>query len=159
MVTKHLEVIKQFLDVAKLIECANNFKEISDTYSEVVSHEIAYRGFSIKKEDALIDTFNMALSILSRGSIHKQDFYYLLSGIRRIKNHVYGIKVNVETMPQYAASVMLMTAKLLTNTKHIDITENNLIKVREFKSVNRLKKIDSDTFDVAVTALKLLNYV
>ncbi len=158
-ITKHLEVIKQFLDVAKLIEDAMNFNDISDTYSEVVKQEIDYRGLAISKEEALQDTFDTALSILTRGAVNKSDYDNLKSGIRKIRNHVFGVTINGETVVKYASKVMLMSAQLITNTKSVTIGEMSYIKDKKFKSINGIKKVDPTTYNTAVISLKLLDII
>lgn len=64
IVERKLEVVKQFLDVSKLIEEAKNFEDVKTSYLNVVLQEISYRGLNITPEEALKDTFDGALSSL-----------------------------------------------------------------------------------------------
>ena len=159
LITKYLEVIKQFLDVAKLLEDAKDFNIISASYSKIVMQEIEYRGIDITEEIALVDTFNMCLSIVTRGALFKEDYSKLLKGIHSIQNHVFGIKVTGESVVEYACNIMLLTAKLIKKTNSIKIDVPNQIIPKEYKNINRLKKISMESYNKAVTALILLNIV
>lgn len=159
VVEKTMEVIKQFLDVSKLIEVASNYEDLAQTFSDIAKNEIEYRGIDATEEDVLIDAFNMSLSIFSRGAFYPEDYVYLSQGIRKIQNHIYGIKLNGETAYLYAADIMLMSAKLLTKTKDIEIVECETIKDKRYRNVNRIKKIDEVSYNKAYISLKLLKRI
>ena len=50
-----MEIIKQLYDVMTLIEVAEDFTEVRETYYSLVQDEIAYRGLDIGPGDALRD--------------------------------------------------------------------------------------------------------
>lgn len=58
---KDMEIIKQLYDVMTLIEVAEDFTEVRETYYSLVQDEIAYRGLDIGPGDALRDTYNARL--------------------------------------------------------------------------------------------------
>lgn len=159
LITKYLEVIKQFLDVAKLLEDAKDFDVISASYSEIVKQEIEYRGIDITEEMALMDTFNMCLSIITRGTMFKEDYSKLLKGIHSIQNHVFGIKVTGESVVEYACNIMLLTAKLIKKTNVIKMDVPNQLIPKEYKNINRLKKVNTEFYNKAVLALKILDII
>jgi len=159
VVEKTMEVIKQFLDVSKLIELVSNYEDLAKTFSDIAKKEIEYRGINVTEEDVLIDAFNMSLSLFSRGAFYPEDYKYLAQGIRKIQNHIYGIKLNGETAYKYAAEIMFMTAKLLTKIEYIEITPCESIKDKSYRNVNRIKKIDEVAYNKAYIALKQLNRI
>lgn len=61
-----MEIIKQLYDVMTLIEVAEDFTEVRETYYSLVQDEIAYRGLDIGPGDALRDTYNAILVLLER---------------------------------------------------------------------------------------------
>ncbi len=151
-----LVVIKQFIDVSKLIEEATEFSDILKSYDSIVQKEIAYRGLGITRNDVLLDSFNMALAIVTKGEIFSNEYKYLLKGIRKIQNHIFGIRLNGETAYTYAASVMLLAAKLLTNSASIEITLQEYISDEKYKPINKLKKLDPYTFNTVAIALQMI---
>ncbi|MDD2260392.1 MAG: nucleotidyl transferase AbiEii/AbiGii toxin family protein [Acholeplasmataceae bacterium] len=155
-VEKTLEVIKQFLDCAQLIKEAKNFNEVLETYKRIVLSEIEYRGITASYEDCLIDTFNAALSIFTRGSLFSDQYKHLLKGIRKIQNHIFGFDINGETAYQYACLVMLMCARLIRQVDSISIIQQEPFTDKEYKPVNRIKRLDQEAFDIAATAIRLL---
>ena len=155
-VEKTLEVIKQFLDCAQLIKEAQNFNEVLETYQRVVLSEIAYRGIIASYEDCLMDSFNAALSIFTRGAIFKDQYQHLLKGVRKIQNHIFGFDINGETAYQYACLVMLMSARLIKQVDQISIVPQEPFTNKEFKPVNRIKRLNQEAFDIAATAIRLL---
>ncbi|HHT55325.1 MAG TPA: hypothetical protein GX012_02055 [Acholeplasma sp.] len=156
LVEKQLEVAKQFLDVSKLIESAQDFNDIKTSYMNVVIQEINYRGLNIEPLDALTDTFNAALSIVSKGVFYKDYYRKILNGIRRIQNHVFGITVNGESVIPFASDVMLLCVRLMTNTKEIKLTDMPLFKGKEYRIINAIKKIDAETFNKIAIAMELI---
>lgn len=159
LITKYLEVIKQFLDVAKLLEIAENFDIISASYSKIFMQEIAYRGIDISQEEALMDTFNMCLAIITRGAFFREDYSKLLKGIHSIQNHVFGIKVTGESVVNYACDIMLLSAKLIKKTGVVQVDVPSQLIPKEYKNINRLKKVNMESYKKAAIALKLLDIV
>jgi predicted nucleotidyltransferase component of viral defense system len=156
LVTKYLEVIKQFLDVAKLLENATDFGVIRTSYLKIVMQEIDYRGLKITEKDTLLDTFNMSLSIITRGVLFKEDYPKLLKGIQSIQNHVFGLRITGESVVDYACNIMLLCARLIKNTDLVEVEIPGQLKFKKYKNINRLKKINADAYKKAVSALKLL---
>lgn len=159
LITKYLEVIKQFLDVAILLEAAKDFEIIRASYLKIVRQEIAYRGLDVTEETVLMDTFNMCLAIVTRGALFKEDYSKLLKGIHSIQNHVFGIKITGESVVEYACNIMLLSAKLIKNSNdvHFDVLNQTLPKT--YKDINRLKKLNMEAYKKAVTALQLLGLI
>lgn len=145
--------------ILRVKEDAKDFDVISASYSEIVKQEIEYRGIDITEEMALMDTFNMCLSIITRGTMFKEDHSKLLKGIHSIQNHVFGIKVTGESVVEYACNIMLLTAKLIKKTNVIKMDVPNQLIPKEYKNINRLKKVNTESYNKAVLALKILDII
>ena len=153
---KTLEVVKQFVDVSKLIEESIDFSDVVTSYDNIVRNEIAYRGIAVSKTDVLMDSFNMALAIVTKGELFPNEYQYLLKGIKKIQNHVYGFRLNGETAYLYAAPIMLLCAKLLTGTSSIEIISQDIFSDKKYRSINKLKKLNEPTFNTVAIALRMI---
>jgi predicted nucleotidyltransferase component of viral defense system len=156
-VEKTLEVIKQFLDVSQLIREVSYPESVLNTYVNVVTNEIKYRGIDVTPEDCLKDTFKVTLSILSRGSLYADDYPYLIKGIRKIQNHIFGFDINGEVAYKFAAPVLLFVAKMLNHSFEIDIVEQPLFTEKAYRAINQIQKLDQNIFDVVATAIRMVD--
>ena len=155
IVDKKTEVIKQFFDIASLFDVMENIEDVKKSYKKVAIAEIGYRGIDVTIEDCLRDTFNAAISIFSKGrmfsEMYKED---LLPGIRSLSSFLINVRFNGETAHVQAAKVMLLAACILAGTNIEEIPEGDLFK-DEYKSVNLMKKIDKDAFNMAAYAIDI----
>lgn len=156
-VEKTLEFIKQFLDVSQLIEVVSNPETVRKTYNTVVANEIRYRGIEVTPEDCLLDTFKATLSILSKGSLYPEDYSYLLKGIRKIQNHIFGFSFNGEVAYKFAAPVLLFVAKMISHNYDVVLTEQPLFTEKAYRAINHLQKLDKSVFDVVATAIRMVD--
>ncbi|MBI9096572.1 MAG: hypothetical protein JEY71_17055 [Sphaerochaeta sp.] len=145
-----------FIDVSKLIEEATEFFDVLTSYDTIVKKEIAYRGIGVSRTDVLFDSFNMALAIVTKGEIYPNEYKYLLQGIRKIQNHLYGIRLNGETAYLYAVPILLLSAQLLTKSASIEITPQEYISDEKYISINKLKKLNEQAFNTVAIALQMV---
>lgn len=155
-IEKTLEVIKQFLDVSQLIREVKNPITVRNTYIRVVQTEIKYRNINVTAEDCLHDTFNAALSILSRGSLFTDDYYYLIAGIRKIQNHVFGFSINGEVAYKFAAPILLFVAKIINQSYDVKIIQQQPFIDKTFRTINQIRRLDQNTFDMIATAIRMM---
>ena len=159
---KDMEIIKQLYDVMTLIEVAEDFTEVRETYYSLVQDEIAYRGLDIGPGDALRDTYNAAVSIASRGKVSKEDYVSYLQGLRDVRSHIYVENFSAEEASKRVPVVMYLVACLLKNVpfeKDIDSAAYlgaGLISV-ELKALKSLRKVAPAGYACAVKADRLLN--
>lgn len=156
-IEKTLEVIKQFLDVSQLIVEVKNPVLVRSTYNNVVSSEIKYRGIDVSTEDCLKDTFKATLSIVSRGNLYKEDYPYLITGIRKIQNHVFGFSVNGEVAYMFAAPVLLFVAKMINQVYDVPITSQPPFTEKNYRAINQIRKLDQNAFDVIATSIRMVD--
>ena len=159
---KDMEIIKQLYDVMTLIEVAEDFTEVRETYYSLVQDEIAYRGLDIGPGDALRDTYNAAVSIASRGKVSKEDYVSYLQGLRDVRSHIYVENFSAEEASKRVPVVMYLVACLLKNVRfeqHIDSAAYlgaGFIS-DELKALKSLRKVAPAGYACAVKADRLLN--
>lgn len=161
-VGKNKEVVKQFYDVASLIDIFTNFKIIGPTYKQIALTEIAYRGIKINVTDCLWDTFSAAFCIASRGKSNKEEYALYVKGISDVNDHIYSENFTGETAVIKAAKIMYLTACLLTNTefqKVVDYNEFINMKLNQEKLLHfhRLRKTAPETYAYIVKTDKLFS--
>ena len=154
---KTLEVIKQFLDVSQLVQEVKNPESVRSTYNNVVSSEIKYRGIDVTADDCLKDTFKTTLSIISRGGLYKDDYPYLITGIRKIQNHIFGFSVNGEVTYKFAAPVLLFVAKMINKVYEVQITPQAPFTEKNYRAINQISKLDQRAFDMIATAIRMVD--
>jgi predicted nucleotidyltransferase component of viral defense system len=110
-VGKDMEVMKQMYDVCTLIDAFTDFAEVRDTYMRISKTEIAYRGTDIKPDDALMDTFQAAACIASRGKMVGEYKLYV-GGIRDLRGHIFAENYSPEIAAVRVTKIMYAAACL-----------------------------------------------
>ena len=159
---KDMEIIKQLYDVMTLIEVAEDFTEVRETYYSLVQDEIAYRGLDIGPGDALRDTYNAAVSIASRGKVSKEDYVSYLQGLRDVRSHIYVENFSAEEASKRVPVVMYLVACLLKNVPfEKDVDSADYLGAGfisdELKALKSLRKVAPAGYACAVKADRLLN--
>lgn len=121
---RDLEVIKQMYDISSLINEFTDFQAVQKTYQAICQSEISYRGIDITPNDALLDSFMVATTIASRGKAgNRGDYSALLSGMRKIYDHIYYENFNAQVASGRAPQIMYMCMCLMTNTPYEKIED------------------------------------
>ena len=157
---KRLEVIKQFYDVVSLFDIAKDFKSVRDTYFKIAKEEIAYRNLDITPFDSLKDTFDTAISLLSWGKFNKADYPELVDGVNKIKMHIVNRSFSMNSTAIYAAKVMLLSVGLIKDVDVFNLEIENKAPLKEapYNQINFiLKNKEQDAYNIAVTAIEILN--
>ena len=159
---KDMEIIKQLYDVMTLIEVAEDFTEVRETYYSLVQDEIAYRGLDIGPGDALRDTYNATVSIASRGKVSKEDYVSYLQGLRDVRSHIYVENFSAEEASKRVPVVMYLVACLLKSVPfEKDIDPAAYLGAGfisdELKALKSLRKVAPAGYACAVKADRLLN--
>lgn len=159
---KDMEIIKQLYDVMTLIEVAEDFTEVRETYYSLVQDEIAYRGLDIGPGDALRDTYNATVSIASRGKVSKEDYVSYLQGLRDVRSHIYVENFSAEEASKRVPVVMYLVACLLKNVPFEKVIDPAAYLGAgfisdELKALKSLRKVAPAGYACAVKADRLLN--
>ena len=105
---KDLEVVKQFYDVATLVEEFDSLELVKGTFNRLVPIEAGYRGVDVETDDVLADIILTAHAVGSRGKVGSADYPFLLKGLKALGGHVYGERFSAETAIQLAPQVMYL---------------------------------------------------
>lgn len=157
IVDKKIEVMKQFFDVATLFDYATDMKLIATTYKNTANTELKYLGLNQGYEECLMDSFNEALSILSRGYFNSDYFKkYYLPGIRGLKQYLINVRFTSETAYVQAAKIMYLSALIITGVdrpKDLPVADNFK---NEYSKINYIRRLNRDAFNMAAYAIKLI---
>jgi len=113
---KELEIIKQFFDVATLIDASPDIAETKKTYQRVYLAEASYRGIEGNWEDGLRDTIRACACIAGRGAYDADEFRLFMQGIDAIRGHIFDEKYSGEIAASQACKVMYLASCLLSDT-------------------------------------------
>ena len=105
---KDLEVVKQFYDVATLVEEFDSLELVKGTFNRLVPIEAGYRGLDVEPDVVLADIILTAHAVGSRGKVGSADYPFLLKGLKALGGHVYGERFSAETAIQLAPQVMYL---------------------------------------------------
>lgn len=158
---KDMEVIKQMYDVCTLINEIADFNVVKSTYESICKSEIKYRQLDIAIEDALMDSFNSALTIASRGKIGQAKEYPIyVKGIREVTDHIFAEKFSAEIASSRAPLIMYLSMCLLTNTpfeRITDYAEYAAMKFisDDFRALKSLRKVYPESYAYAIKAEEL----
>ena len=120
---KDMEVMKQYYDVCSLLDIFTNYKNVHSTYTKLANAEIAYRGIDATFEDCLMDTFEAALCIASRGKVKADEYHFYVKAIRELRGHIYSENYTPEIAAVRAAKIIYMVTCLLNSTEFIPIDD------------------------------------
>lgn len=152
---KDMEVMKQFYDVTSLLDIAENIEIIRHTYKKIAKAEMAYRGIEGSIDICILDTFNAALCIASRGKSDGQEYPFYVKGIHELRSHIYAENYTPETAAARATKVMYLMACLLKGEGY-ERVENAADFIHEklteekLRPLNYLRKADAEAYAYAV---------
>lgn len=159
---KDLEVMKQFYDIGTLIDGHRNFRNVMETYKEIVLSEISYRGLNITARDVLEDTISAAIVIASRGKVGKEDYPLYVEGIRSLGTHVFGERFSGEIASYRAANLIYMAACLMTETPYESVSSyeeyaNEPLTQADLRVLSKMRKAQPIQYAYLVKADRLLS--
>lgn len=155
IIDKRIETIKQFFDVASLYDYIDNFDLILKSYKNTAEAELSYRGLNLTYKDCLIDTFDSALSILSKGKLGDSNYKYYLDGIRGLTAYLINIRFNAETSYIQAAKVMYLSVCLLNGVQPAKKFDQANLLTGMYSKINNIRKYDIEYFNIVAEAIKL----
>ncbi len=158
---KELEIAKQLFDTATLSDYVTDFELFSRTYDTAVMDETAFRGEAWSKEDVLLDTIRACVSIISRGTIDKDDYAEYLRGIKSLRNHILLSGYNTDDATWKACKVMYLASCLLSGNpfKKIEHPESYIserLEGDQYKKLAYVRKQRPDAYACLVEATRNL---
>lgn len=161
---KELEIIKQMYDISTLIDHIKDFKMVKDVYRICVKTESAFRGEEFAVEDCLNDTIETCLSIISKGKLYPEHYSDLISGIKKIRSHVFQGQYTAEVASEDACKILYLSACILKDKpfEKIESGEKYMEPAslsKEFSKGSYMRKRNLTAYGYLVKANNLLNEI
>jgi hypothetical protein len=160
---KDIEMAKQLFDIGALFNVASNVDLICKTFELTATKELAYRGMpELTPTDVLLDSFQTACLIGTRGAIAGGEYAELMSGIKKLTAFVYSTTFTIDTAIVCASKVAYLAGLILKQTSRIARFQTNIdisswiISNPEYAKLNKIKKTSPEAFFYFYQALKLL---
>ena len=159
---KELEIAKQLFDTATLSDYLSDYDLFAETYATAAREETSFRGKNWSREDILGDTIGACVSIISRGTIDKDDYAEYLRGIKSLKNHILLSGYNTDDATWKACKVMYLASCLLSGNpfRKIDNPEEYIsarLEGAKYKKLAYVRKQRPDAYACLVEATRNLN--
>lgn len=159
---KDMEVMKQFYDIATLLEIVDDFEEVRTTYHRVAAIQRDYRGLHDQNEAFLADTFCAALCIASQDKFAPMDCAAYKKAINSLRHHIYTTSYNVEIATGDAVKIAYAAVCLLTGIPFERVSNDEGVQAHKFKHkflkiVGYLRKTNLQAFAYAVQMDRLLD--
>ena len=160
---KDIEMAKQLFDIGSLFDVASDVDLIRKTFEWTAIKELAYRGMSeLAPTDVLLDSFQTACLIGTRGTIAGGEYAELMSGIKKLTAFVYSTTFTIDTAIVCASKVAYLAGLILKQASRIARFQTNIdisswiISNPEYAKLNKIKKTSPEAFFYFYQALKLL---
>jgi hypothetical protein len=160
---KDIEMAKQLFDIGALFDVASDVDLIRKTFEWTAVKELAYRGMpELAPTDVLLDSFQTACLIGTRGAIAGGEYAELVSGIKKLAAFVYSTTFTIDTAIVCASKVAYLAGLILKQTSGIARFQTNIdisswiISNPEYAKLNKIKKTSPEAFFYFYRALQLL---
>lgn len=159
---KDMEVIKQFYDVCSLLDVFTDQEAVLHTYQDISAAEAAYRGIESTPQDCLMDSFDSALCIASRGKTNADEYPIYVKGIRDVRDHIYAENFTSEIAAGRAAKVMYMIACLLYRKQYTSVADyteyaGEKIQSKNLMPVRYLRKVNPEAYAYVIKTDRVMN--
>jgi len=161
---KDIEMAKQLFDIGALFDVASDVDLICKTFEWTATKELAYRGMpDPTPSDVLLDSFQTACLIGTRGAIAGGEYAELVSGIKKLAAFIYSVTFTIDTAIVCASKVAYLaglilkqqTSRIARFQTNIDIS-SWIISNPDYAKLNKIKKTSPEAFFYFYQALKLL---
>ncbi len=163
-VRKEIEIIKQLFDIGELFDASSNIDLIRTTFEQTATKELIYRGIpDLTFTDVLLDSFQTAGLIGTRGAIPGGNYEELLSGTKKLAAFVYSKNFTIDTAILCASKVAFLAGIIFNQSTRIDRFQGNLdiaswnIPNVKYGKLNKLKKTNPEAFFYFHQGIKLLD--
>jgi hypothetical protein len=160
---KDIEMAKQLFDIGALFDVASDVDLICKTFEWTAIKELAYRGMpELTPADVLLDSFQTACLIGTRGAIAGGEYAELVSGIKKLAAFVYSTTFTIDTAIVCASKVAYLAGLILKQTSRIARFQTNIdisswtISNSAYAKLNKIKKTSPEAFFYFYQALQLL---
>jgi predicted nucleotidyltransferase component of viral defense system len=148
-----MEIIKQLYDIGHLLDIVTDIEIIKTTFKKFAMTELAYRGKeTLTVLEVLEDTYQTALSIVTRGVDGKGDFDQLQLGIQRVARFIFSENYHLEKAITHATKAAYIATLIKHNAKVIE-QYNNPLQMKDWiigeplnTKLNRFKRSNPEVF-------------
>jgi len=160
---KDIEMAKQLFDIGALFDVVSDVDLICKTFEWTATKELSYRGMpELTPTDVLLDSFQTACLIGTRGAIAGGEYIELASGIKKLAAFVYSANFTIDTAIVCASKVVYLAGLISTQSTSIERFQRNIdisswgISKAEYGKLNKLKKTSPEAFFYFYQGIKLL---
>lgn len=160
---KDIEMAKQLFDIGALFDVVSDVDLICKTFEWTATKELSYRGMpELTPTDVLLDSFQTACLIGTRGAIAGGEYIELASGIKKLVAFVYSANFTIDTAIVCASKVVYLAGLISTQSTSIERFQRNIgisswgISKAEYGRLNKLKKTSPEAFFYFYQGIKLL---
>jgi hypothetical protein len=154
---KNIEIIKQLYDISFLVDSANNYEIILNSFKSISAKQIEYHSLKINYLDVLQNIFDTSLIITKRArNIEEENrikFEELLDGISKFNQYLSEGSFRIEQATEAVAKASLLATRLANkNFSIIQPYKDDLkiddwvIKHEDFGFIQRLLKTNRPAF-------------
>ena len=164
---KDLEIAKQLYDIAVLFDLSVDMDIVFDVHKKIVAKELSYRDLKdLSVADVLEDTFLTACMIGGYGMVgESKEYAEIISGVTKLRGYITSEVYVQEDSIISASKVAYLAALAMTGTTSVtrfDKTVNLssfLIANPIFNKLNKLKRLNFESFHYYFQALKVLGWL
>lgn len=154
---KNIEIIKQLYDISFLVDSANNYKTVLNSFKSISAKQIKYHDLKINFLDVLQNIFDTSLIIVKRTkNIENENrikFEELMDGISKFNQYLSEGSFRIEQATEAAAKASLLAIRLENkNFATIQPYKDDLkmddwvIRNKNFRFIQRLQKTNRPAF-------------
>ena len=144
IMSKHVEIIKQLYDVAKLYGKMTNIENVKEAYIAVANVQIKNRGLSLTYEDTLKDTIEACKLIITQDKkkVAVEEYAILKKGYEGFKNFTVN-NFTFQELLTTAVKVYILSVSLLYSSDY-DVEEKpiNSFIGRDYKMIRQNVGVD-----------------
>ncbi|RLL86695.1 nucleotidyl transferase AbiEii/AbiGii toxin family protein [Mesotoga sp. BH458_6_3_2_1] len=159
---KEAEIIKQLFDLGVLFDNLADLDVVRKSFVQNCMFELGYRKLDLSEVDVLNDCIDTAITLAYRGAYKREQFSYLMTGIKAFKafsfNSSFSLEDAIKSSAKVAYLVQLMKAGKGRHEKFretIDLRDVNITNP-SWNKLKKLKKTDPEAFFYLFNALKLI---
>lgn len=154
-----MEIVKQLYDLGYLFDQISDLETIRKTFASIAKMELGYRNLDISIDEILIDTYETALCLSTRGILGRGNFEELSSGIKKLRPFIYSENYQIEKAIVHVSRVAYLT-RLIQSRKNVierfespeQVADWN-IEDHSLTKLNKLKKGNVEAFYYWLKAL------
>lgn len=148
-----MEIIKQLYDIGNLADNVSDIETIKSTFKTFAATELSYRKLdNLTEQDVIVDIYQTALCIVTRGANGKGNFEELQKGIQRISRFVFSESYHLEKAITHASKAAYLATLIKEDAAKIE-KYNNPLQMKDWTigepmntRLNRLKKSNPEAF-------------